>query len=143
MRALLLSTVLAIAGLAATPAFAATEKFEAKLSAQDEVPAHPDLKGTGHVEVTVDTDSLKMTYHVAYDDLTGIASVAHFHGPAEKGKNAGVLIPVAGKVMSGMDASATLTPAQLKILEDGQMYFNIHTDANKGGEIRGQLEKVS
>ena len=140
MRFLVLT--LAFAGLTMPPAYAATEMFKADLSAQEEVPPHPDLKGTGHVEATVDTDSLKMTYHVAYDGLTGIANAAHFHGPAEKGKNAGVIIPIAGKIMTGMEGSATLTPAQLKMFEDGQMYFNIHTDANKAGEVRGQVEKA-
>ena len=142
MRSLVLTTALASFGLAALPARAATETFKADLSAQEEVSPHPDLKGTGHVEATVDTDSLKMPYHVAYDGLTGVASAAHFHGPAEKGKNAGVAVPVAGKVMNGMEGTATLTPAQLKMFEAGQMYFNIHTDANKAGEIRGQVEKA-
>ena len=142
MRPFALAAALALLGAGALPAAADTEKFKADLSAQQEVPPHPDLKGTGHVEATVDTGSLKMTYHVTYDGLTGIASAAHFHGPAAKGANAGVLVPVAGKVMSGMEGSATLTPAQLKALEDGQMYFNIHTDANKAGEIRGQVEKA-
>lgn len=136
------ATAAVLAGLSALPASAATEMFKADLSAQDEVPPHPDLKGTGHVEATVDTGSLAMTYHVTYDGLTGIANAAHFHGPAAKGENAGVLVPVAGKIMSGMEGSATLTPAQLKALEDGRMYFNIHTDANKAGEIRGQVEKA-
>ena len=142
MRSLILTTALAFAGLPALPAYAAIETFKADLSAQDEVPPHPDLKGTGHVDATVDTDSLKMTYRIAYDGLTGIANAAHFHGPAEKGKNAGVAVPIAGKIMTGMEGSATLTPAQLKMFEEGQMYFNIHTDANKAGEIRGQVEKV-
>ena len=30
---------------------------------------------------------------------------------------------------------------QAKALANGDMYFNIHTDKNKGGEIRGQVEK--
>ncbi len=139
---LALAAALAATSVAALPASAATEMFKADLSAQNEVPPHPDLKGAGHVEATVDTGSLKLTYHVTYEGLTGIASAAHFHGPAAKGTNAGVMVPVAGKVMDGMQGSATLTPAQLKAFEDGQVYFNIHTDANKAGEIRGQVEKA-
>ena len=37
--------------------------------------------------------------------------------------------------------AATLTDAQAKDLADGKWYFNIHTAANKGGEIRGQVIK--
>ena len=125
----------------AAPAYADMLKFKADLSAQQEVPPHPDLKGMGMVEATVDTADMKLTYHVAYDDLTGKATMAHFHGPAAPGKNAGVMVPVTGMVMTGMDGSATLTADQMKTLEDGQMYFNIHTAANPGGEIRGQLVK--
>jgi hypothetical protein len=42
---------------------------------------------------------------------------------------------------SPMTGSATLTDDQAKALTAGMMYFNIHTAANKPGEIRGQMEK--
>ena len=32
-----------------------------------------------------------------------------------------------------------LTDEQAKDFVDGKVYFNIHTAANKGGEIRGQV----
>jgi hypothetical protein len=141
MRLVSAAVLLAASCLIAAPAYAETVKYMADLSAQKEVPPHPDLKGTGMVEATVDPATLKMTYHLTYDGLTGAATMAHFHGPAVAGKNAGVMVPVAGTVSSGMDGSATLTAAQFKAMEDGSMYFNIHTAANPGGEIRGQLAK--
>ena len=42
---------------------------------------------------------------------------------------------------SGAQGSATLTDAQAADLMAGKMYINIHTEANKGGEIRGQVTK--
>jgi hypothetical protein len=36
----------------------------------------------------------------------------------------------------------TLTDAQVNDLKAGRWYFNIHTAAHKGGEIRGQLTPV-
>jgi hypothetical protein len=33
----------------------------------------------------------------------------------------------------------TLTDAQMNDLEAGKWYANVHTEANKGGEIRGQM----
>ena len=42
------------------------------------------------------------------------------------------------KVLKG---EATLTPEQAADLEAGKWYFNIHTEKNKGGEIRGQVMK--
>jgi hypothetical protein len=40
-----------------------------------------------------------------------------------------------------MDGSATLTDAQAADLAGGKLYVNVHTAANKGGEIRGQVVK--
>jgi len=33
-----------------------------------------------------------------------------------------------------------LTEAQMRSYKAGQLYVNVHSAANKGGEIRGQLE---
>ncbi len=144
MRSNALAIVLALAGVSviAAPAFAETMKFKADLSAQEEVPPHPDLKGTGHVDATFDTGSMKLTYKAEYTGLTGTAKAAHFHGPAAPGANAGVMVPVAGGLASPIEGSATLTADQAKALEGGQMYFNVHTEANKGGELRGQVVKA-
>jgi hypothetical protein len=72
--------------------------------------------------------------------LTGPATAAHLHGPAPEGKNAGVMVPIA-PATSPLEGSATLNDAQAKALMDGDMYVNVHTAENKGGEIRGQLKK--
>ena len=37
--------------------------------------------------------------------------------------------------------AATLTDAQIADLVAGKWYFNIHTAANPGGEVRGQVTK--
>jgi hypothetical protein len=39
------------------------------------------------------------------------------------------------------EGSATLIDAQAKALMDGDVYVNVHTAANKDGELRGQLVK--
>ncbi len=41
-----------------------------------------------------------------------------------------------------MQGSTTLTPAQEQDLLDGNIYFNIHTQANPKGEIRGQVSQA-
>lgn len=133
---------MALAGLvvAAGPAAAETQNFKADLRANTEVPPN-DSKGVGHVTATYDTDSKTLSWKVGYSDLTGPATMAHFHGPARPGKNAGVMVPIKGSLASPFEGSATLTDDQAKALENGDMYFNVHTDKNKGGEIRGQVEK--
>ena len=56
-------------------------------------------------------------------------------------KNAGVAVPITGIATSPVEGSATLTDAQAADLVAGKYYVNIHTAANPGGEIRGQVMK--
>jgi len=98
-------------------------------------------KGHGTVTATLDTATNKFTYHVTYSGLTGPATAAHFHGPADPGGNAGPQVPVNGSVASPINGEATITADQAKQLLDGKWYFNVHTKANGGGEIRGQVTK--
>jgi hypothetical protein len=122
-----------------TAAFAASVTYKTSLKGSEEVPANT-AKGTGTVDATVDTATKKMTYTVTYSGLTGPATAAHFHAPAEAGKNAPPVITMT-ELKSPIKGTATLTDAQLKDLQDGKMYFNVHTAEHKGGEIRGQLVK--
>ena len=123
----------------ATPSMAAMVNFKASLSGKSEVPPNTTA-GTGSVTASYDTDSKKLTWKGSYSGLTGPASAAHFHGPAPAGKNAGVMVPISPNGPS-FEGSATLNDAQAKALMDGDMYVNVHTAANKAGEIRGQLVK--
>ena len=123
----------------ATPSMAAMVNMKADLKASAEVPPN-DSKGTGAVTATYDDATKKLTWKGTYKDLSGPATAAHFHGPAAAGKNAGVMVPIAPNGPS-FEGSATLNDAQAKALMDGELYVNVHTAANKGGEIRGQLTK--
>ena len=80
-----------------------------------------------------------MAWTVNYSGLTGPATGAHFHGPAAISENAGVVVPLTGSLASPITGSATLTDAQAADLMAGKWYFNVHTAANPGGEIRGQV----
>jgi hypothetical protein len=124
----------------ASAAYAATETYTADLKGASEVPA-VDSKGSGMLNATYDTASKKFTYTVTYKDLSGPAAAAHFHGPADAKTNAGVVVPVKEMTPGTLKGEATLTDAQAADLQAGKWYFNIHTAANKGGEIRGQVMK--
>jgi hypothetical protein len=131
----------AAALLALSPAaFAASETFTADLKPSSEVPAN-DSKASGMLTATYDTASKKLTYSATYKDLSGPAMAAHFHGPADLKTNAGIVVPVKEITPGTLKGEATLTDAQAADLEAGKWYFNIHTAANKGGEIRGQVMK--
>jgi hypothetical protein len=123
----------------ATPSMAAMVTMKADLKASAEVPPN-DSKATGEVTATYDTASKMLTWKGSYKDLTGPATAAHFHGPGDPDKNAGVAVPITPN-MSPFEGSATLTDAQESDMMAGKWYVNVHTAANKGGEIRGQLMK--
>ncbi|HET7848801.1 MAG TPA: CHRD domain-containing protein [Pseudolabrys sp.] len=139
LRTALATLACATAVVLASPSMAAMVHFKANMKASNEVPPTKS-KGTGSLTATLDTSSKKLTWKGSYKGLTGPATAAHFHGPAGPGKNAGVAIPISPNT-SPFQGSATLTDEQIKDLEAGMWYVNVHTAANKGGEIRGQVQK--
>jgi hypothetical protein len=96
-------------------------------------------QGKGMATASLDTATKTLTWTVDYSGLSGPATAAHIHGPADPGANAGIVVPFTGNLASPIKGSATLTDAQIAQLEAGKWYVNIHTEANKPGEIRGQL----
>lgn len=142
---ILLSAAVAGLALAASPmpASAETVAYKAMIMPSSEVPPVANSQGMGQLAATYDTASKVLSYGVTYSGLTGPATAAHFHGAAPAGKNAGVMVPVNGDLASPIKGTATLTDEQAKALTDGDMYFNVHTAANKGGEMRGQVVKAS
>lgn len=113
--------------------------ISATLSGAQEVPA-VTTGGAGTVTGTYDANSNTLTYNVSWNNLSGNATLAHFHGPAAAGTNAGVVIPftfTAGATSAS--GTANLTDAQETDLLNGLWYANVHTAAHGGGEIRGQL----
>ena len=145
MKALILRSALtafACAGALALASLsmAATVSLKATMTSATEVPPN-DSKGTGTLTATYDDASKKLTWKGSTSGLSGPATAAHFHGPAEAGKNAGVAVPITGTDQASFEGSATLTDAQAADMMAGRWYVNVHTAANKAGEIRGQLTK--
>ena len=122
-------------------AWAATVQYHATLLGSSEVPPTGST-ATGNVAATLDTGTKVLDYTVSWTGLTGPATMAHFHGPAPTGKNAGVEVVVgsAGPV-SPVRGKATLTAAQVAQLNGGLLYVNVHSAKFPKGEIRGQVEK--
>ena len=131
---LALVTTVAFAG----PAFA--DKYKATLDGKSESPPNAST-GTGTADIDYDAATKKLSWKLTYTGLSGPATAAHFHGPAEAGKNAGVELAIPGATSSPAEGSATLTDAQAADLAGGKLYVNVHTGANPGGEIRGQVTK--
>lgn len=135
-KTIVLAAALLTAGVWAS-SHAAEETYKATLNGASEVPP-VNTTATGSATVNVDTASKKITWSVTYSGLT--AAAAHIHCGAAPGANAGVAVPLTVGP-SPMTGSGTMTEAQLTELQGGKCYVNIHTAANKAGEIRGQLAK--
>lgn len=123
------------------PMVAADEaNYVAHLAGANEVP-EVDTEGMGAAWVHYDAEAGTLTWTVEYEGLTGPATGAHFHGPATAEENAGVVVNIApeGDIESPIEGTAEITEDQAAQLADGQWYLNIHTEANGGGEIRGQV----
>ena len=92
--------------------------------------------GSGSFRVTEDGT---ITGSVTTKDVQG--TMAHIHRGA-KGQNGPVIVPLTkgadGNTWS-VPAGAKLTPEQLMSYKAGELYVNVHSDANKGGEVRAQL----
>jgi len=98
--------------------------------------------------VLTHTDGSTITYYVTYGGLSGPAVAAHIHIGAV-GVAGGVILPLAvsASPMVGtltaanfMPSGAITTFAQaVAAIQAGNTYFNIHTAAHPGGEIRGQI----
>jgi hypothetical protein len=114
----------------------------ATLSGAAEVPA-VTTTGTGTLTGTYDKDTkiitATVTWRVEGTALTGM----HFHGPASTTENAGVIIGFTGysTANSGTFTTTTraLTAAEETDFLAGKWYLNVHSDRNRGGEIRGQV----
>jgi CHRD domain len=136
-------TMLAMLALGATVAFAGpafAEKMKATLDGKSQVPPNASA-GSGTADIDYDPATKKLNWKLTYSGLSGPPTAAHFHGPAEPGKNAGVAVAIPNASTSPVEGSATLTDAQAADLMAGKYYVNVHTAANPGGEIRGQVTK--
>jgi hypothetical protein len=116
----------------------------ATLTGANEVPANTTT-GTGTAWILFDAQTNQLTWTVEYEGLTGNATGAHFHGPADATGTAGVVLSLVaadavGQLASPIQGTAQLTAEQSEQLNGGMWYVNVHTEANPGGEIRGQVE---
>jgi hypothetical protein len=109
---------------------------DVKLSGDQEVPP-VTTSATGVAKITVAADGAVS----GTVTTTGVvATAAHIHIGAA-GKNGGVVVPLTktGDGVWSVPAGAKLDADQLKAYRAGELYVNVHSEAHKPGEIRGQL----
>ncbi|MBI3659019.1 CHRD domain-containing protein [Candidatus Acetothermia bacterium] len=136
----------------------ATTKFGANITREQEVPA-PAALTSGQSSASamgffeLNADETELSYNITYTTMTGNVAAIHFH-KEKAGVAGGVVRPIcAGNCPSGTSSfvvgawkstdAQPLTPDLVKALKAGEIYVNLHTSANVGGEIRGQLAPAS
>jgi len=96
--------------------------------------------GGGSFAVTVDTTASTLVAHVNTSGLDD-ATAAHLHD-AYAGTSGGVAVGLTqdgGDVAHWSAIDAPLDAAALAAFSGGRYYVNVHTPANPGGEVRGQV----
>lgn len=121
------------------------QPFEVTLSGDNEVPpVTTDATGSATVALLGDTLTLNGDFSGLSSPVVEIAgSPGHIHLGAA-GENGDVIFPLNASVDEGgtsgiFSLSTTLTPDQIDAFNAGELYINIHTEMNQGGEIRGQI----
>jgi hypothetical protein len=136
----------ALSGLLATPvlvtsAMAASKSMTVPLSGAVEVPP-VQTPAKGSAKLSYDPETRNLSWTIEFSNLSGPATMAHFHGPALPGKNGPIAVWIGEKgvpPVSPVKGSAVLTPEQAKDFTDGGWYVNVHTGNNPSGEIRGLI----
>lgn len=129
-----------------------TETFTANLTGDAERPTPVTTAATGTATFTSTTSgsTTTITYSVSVTGLSGPATAAHIHGPADVNSAA---TPIVTLIITSTNTSGTIIAgtftatghatidmaALLQALENGTTYLNVHTAANPNGEIRGQI----
>ena len=108
-----------------------------------EAPTRVTSPATGSISGTYNKSTNLLSYTITWTGLTGgNPSAMHFHGPADPGISAPVVIPITGfsaAAAGSVSGTATLTDAQEIDFMNGLWYYNIHNATYPGGEIRGQI----
>jgi hypothetical protein len=130
-----------------------TVTYTSQMSAANEKPNTNSSTATGTATYTLKGNTL--SFVVTVNGLTGPATASHIHVGAAAVAGPVIVPFVTGSVQSGnvtsgtidlsttvSNGTSTITGDSLKVLlNNGNAYTNVHTAANGGGEIRGQIIK--
>ncbi len=110
--------------------------------AQENPPQASPSQGVALVLLVKDTNMV--CYRISFSPLAGTEILAHFHGPAapDGSTNAPVLVnisPAPSPFGSPKHGCVQFTKDQVKQLNKGLLYINVHSSVATGGEIRGQV----
>ena len=124
-------------GLTSNAICASSQEIKVVLSGNQEIPpVATSASGTGTITVNADRSV------IGNAAITGMSvTVAHIH-EAAAGANGPIIVPLtktADNVWS-VPSGTRLTDAQYESYKAGNLYFNVHSEAHRSGEIRGQIK---
>lgn len=155
--AVLLATVACNEDIAKPVPVVPVERFVARLSGDAERPTPVTTSASGVADFalfrrtdTTGTTRDTLTFVVSVNGLSGPPTGMHIHGPGDAETVAGVAhaLTIAQGVRSGILAAGSVTTptngtismdSLMTLIRAGLAYVNVHTAANPGGEIRGQI----
>lgn len=118
-------------------------KLSGNANGAQEAPNRVTTSAAGTISGTYNKTTNILQYSITWTGLSAAPASMHFHGAADPGVAAGVKIAI-----SGFPAATSGTISKSDTLKNetdetdllqGRWYYNIHTPANPGGEIRGQV----
>ena len=133
--ALVLASASFLAACGGGDGVAANETLQTPLSGlQETTPVNTTASGSANLNFNRASGELSGT--VQLSNITPTA--AHIHMGAA-GANGPVLLNLALTATGATLAPTVLTAAQITSLDAGELYVNVHSAANPGGELRGQI----
>ena len=123
--------------LAACPLCASSQEVRVVLSGGQEIPpVTTSASGTGTLTVKADKS---VTGSVTIAGMS--PTVAHIH-EAAAGANGPIVVPLikTSDNVWAVPPGARFSDAQYQSYMSGNLYFNIHSEAHRSGEIRGQIK---
>lgn len=130
------------------------QDYDANLTGSSEVPP-VTTNASGLAELELNDDGDEMSFDIQVEDIEG-ATQAHIHQGSE-GENGDPVVWLFNSTEPTDEEDGTLEsgdftaedfvgPLQgqnmtdlVELMDDGQAYVNVHTEANPGGEIRGTV----
>jgi len=146
---LALMVVSLVVGVAMAGAQGSTREFKATMNGAND---HTTSKGKGSATFEFSSTGKSIHYTVRATGLTGAVQAAHLHFGSKSTRSGPVVVAICPGPCT-LPKSGTLTAknfnkqqtnvksfsAVLSAARSGRIYVNVHTKANPGGEIRGQL----
>jgi hypothetical protein len=126
----------------APPVSVPVEVFTAGMTGDQEAPTKIVTTGTGAATLTLERATRTLSGNAVVAGFT--PTVAHIHVGAV-GVAGGIALQFTVNAVTGAITlpPTVLTPEQLRDLDQGNLYVNIHSSANPAGEVRGQINRTN